>query len=164
MSRSQHDAVSADNDGGATPRAPADGTAAHANERLIRTLWERLRPGGDVAAAERLFAPGYVRHSAGGGRLGRHEFIAMMRTLHEAFPDLETTIEDIVADDTRVAYRWSTVGLHERPYLGVPATRRRIVTTGITFARVEDGLIAEEWTSWNKESVLHALGLVPIQP
>lgn len=131
-------------------------------ERLVREVWATVRPGGDLAAVERLLADDYVRHSAGGGRHGRNEFVAMMRTLHESFPDLDTRIDDLVADEARVAYRWTSTGLHTREYMGVPATQRRITAAGITFARIRDGLIAEEWTSWNKTSVLHTLGIFPL--
>jgi hypothetical protein len=44
----------------------------------------------------------------------------------------------------------------------VPPTHQRIVATGITFAQVRDGKLAEEWASWNKVSVLHNLGIIPI--
>lgn len=133
-------------------------------EHVVRDLWAALRPGGERAAAERLLTDDYVRHTSGGGRLDREGFLAQMLGLHEAFPDLHTQIDDVVADGDRVAYRWSSSGLHAGEYLGVAPTQRRITATGITFAHLRDGRIAEEWTSWNKTSVLHKLGIFPLDP
>lgn len=137
---------------------------AQAGAQAVREMWAALRPGGDLGAIERLVTADYVRHTAGGGHHDRAEFIATMSALHAAFPDLETRIDDLVADADRVAYRWTSTGLHSGDYLGVPPTQRRITATGITFARIVDGRIAEEWTSWNKTSVLHRLGIFPLDP
>lgn len=137
---------------------------AEAGAQAVREMWAALRPGGDLAAIERLVTDGYVRHTAGGGRHDRDEFIATMTALHAGFPDLETRIDDLVADLARVAYRWTSTGLHSGDYLGVPPTQRRITATGITFARIDGDRIAEEWTSWNRTSVLHTLGIFPLDP
>jgi predicted ester cyclase len=48
--------------------------------------------------------------------------------------------------------------------MGVPPTHKRITATGITISRLEGGRIVEEWASWNKVSVLHTLGIIPIGP
>lgn len=110
---------------------------------------------------DRYFAEDYVRH-ADEGQYTRSGYREVIRELHTAFPDLDATLSEIVADGDRVAYRWVSTGIHEGVYMGVPATHRRVTATGLTISRFADGKIVEEWASWNKVSVLHRLGIIPI--
>jgi steroid delta-isomerase-like uncharacterized protein len=113
-------------------------------------------------AIEEYFAPDFVRH-AGDGTYSRDEFRDLLATLYGAVPDLKWAIVDSVAEGDRVAYRWTSEGTHLGTYLGVPATHRRIAANGITISRFDaDGRIAEDWASWNQASVLHSLGIIPI--
>jgi len=48
-----------------------------------------------------------------------------------------------------VAVRWTAVGTHKAPYLGLSPTGRRIVFKGIEIIRVRDGLITDRWGEWD---------------
>jgi steroid delta-isomerase-like uncharacterized protein len=65
--------------------------------------------------------------------------------LRGAFPDLEVTDEDMVAEGDRVAMRWSFVGTHEGVFWGIPPTGKRVTMTGFDIFRVRDGKIQELW-------------------
>jgi steroid delta-isomerase-like uncharacterized protein len=111
---------------------------------------------------DKYFSPEYVRHSDAGD-YSRDELAEILKILREAFPDFATQTEDMIAEGDRVAYRWVSTGTHLGPYMGVPPTGKPIVAGGINIARIgDDGRIAEEWSSWNKASFLHALGIIPI--
>lgn len=115
-----------------------------------------------LEAMEEYFAPNYVRH-AEDGTYSREEFRDLLASLYEAVPDLRYAILDSVAELDRVAYRWTSEGTHLGTYLGIPATHKRITAGGITISRFgADGRIAEDWASWNRASVLHSLGIIPI--
>jgi steroid delta-isomerase-like uncharacterized protein len=130
---------------------------------VIETAWSQANgqfgagPGFDAA-----LSPAYVRHS-GETTLNREEFTATVDELIAAFPDLTMTIADAVEDGDRVAYRWESVGTHSGPYLGIPATHRRVTARGMTISRFEDGRIVEDWTSWDKASVLSSLGIIQLR-
>ena len=66
----------------------------------------------------------------------------------EAFPDLQTAIEDQVAEGDEVVSRFSGRGTHlgETEDFG-QATGNRIEITGVTIDRFADGRIVEEWTN-----------------
>lgn len=130
---------------------------------LIITAWSQANgrfgagPGFDA-----ILSPDYVRHS-GDHTLTREQFAAAVDDLLAAFPDLTMTIADAVEDDDRVAYRWESVGTHTGPYLNIPATNRRVTARGMTISRFVDGRIVEEWTSWDKASVLDSLGIIELR-
>jgi steroid delta-isomerase-like uncharacterized protein len=132
-----------------------------ANRRLVLEAWNALDRDRDLTAIERFFAVDYVRHSSEGDYT-REGLAKMLGGLFAGFPDLSTVTEDVICEADRVAYRWVSTGTHLGPYMGVPATHKRVVATGITISRFEEGLIAEDWASWNKVSVLHDLGIIPI--
>ena len=82
----------------------------------------------------------------------------------EAFPNLNVTVEDEIAEDDKVVTRWTIRGTHqgEVEEFG-PPTGRQVEIQGITIHRIEDGKIVEEWNSWDNMSLMQQLGLVPEQ-
>ena len=50
-------------------------------------------------------------------------------TLHEAFPDLHISIEDLIAEGDKVVARERITGTHRGYYMGLPATGKRSPTT-----------------------------------
>jgi predicted ester cyclase len=64
---------------------------------LFRDVWS-----GDVAAADRYYAPGGLRD-------GLKEFAF---ALYRAVPDWRVTIDDMVAEGDKVAVRWNGRGTH----------------------------------------------------
>jgi steroid delta-isomerase-like uncharacterized protein len=131
------------------------------NRESIERLWTALAPGSALATLETFCAADYVRHSEDGD-VGREELARALEELFAGFPDLAGPIEDLVAEGDRVAFRWSATGTHTAAYMGVPPTNKVVSVSGITISRFEGHLVAEEWASWNRTSILHALGIIPI--
>lgn len=126
----------------------------------VRDIWAGMRTAPAQTIRER-FTDDYVRHS-GDGDHSREDFLAILLALRQAVPDLTFTIESTIAQGDRVAYRWASEGTHQAPYLGVPATERHIRASGITVSRFVGERIAEDWASWNRASLLHSLGIIPL--
>lgn len=76
---------------------------------------------------------------------GRAEFEAHLEALTAAFPDLRIDVEDMIAEDDRVAVRSVLRGTHEGKLMGIEPTNREITLSVITIYRFEDGKIAERW-------------------
>ena len=74
--------------------------------------------------------------------------------VHLGFPDQTLTIEDLIADEDRVAARLTAVGTHLGEFRGIPATGRRITTETFDFVRVADEKIAERWTIFDRGGLL----------
>src|ERR1700740_3256878 len=68
------------------------------------------------------YVPGYPEPLK--GPEGYLMIIAIMRS---GFPDIQWTIEDMVAEDNKVAVRYSMRGTHKGTFFGVPATNKSIV-------------------------------------
>ena len=133
---------------------------AAANRALIERLLDHLWSRGDLAAADALFAPGFVVHNPAfaeqpaGGPAMMKQAVAGFRA---AFPDLRLVLEDLVDGGERVAFRWSGGGTQRAEFAGIPPTGQAIVYSGITIARMENGKMAEAWVYDNYPLVVQAL-------
>jgi predicted ester cyclase len=101
-------------------------SAEEKNKALVRKFFKEAWGEGDVAAVDEFMAADYVEHPRPStlppGTEGLKQLIAAYRT---AFPDLKMSLDDIIAEGDRVAFRWSVSGTHLDDWLGVP----RPVTT-----------------------------------
>jgi steroid delta-isomerase-like uncharacterized protein len=138
--------------------------SAEENKGLLRREVEELyNHTGNLDAVEEIFAPNYVSHEPTSGETrgieGARQFAA---TYREAFPDLENTIEDMVAEGDKVVVRFRARGTHQGDTEAFgPATGKRMEITGITIKRVSDGKIAEAWTNFDALGMMHQLGRIP---
>ncbi|MBS1868426.1 MAG: ester cyclase [Actinobacteria bacterium] len=124
--------------------------------------WARAWNVGDVAALDRVFAPEYVRHEGNGGSIGLDELKLRIQALRHAFPGVVAVVDDIFGQDDRLAIRWTSTGTHEREYLGVPGTGRKIVVNGISIASIRARRIVEEWVTWDPREMLAALDIITV--
>lgn len=121
-------------------------TAAEANERTVRGLFEDVINGQEYDRIARYCAPDVVVHRPGGVVTdGREDYEAHYRELHAAFPDFEATLLDVLADSDRVATRFSVTGTHEGDLFGVAPTGNRVRFPAQVLFRLEDGAITEEF-------------------
>lgn len=129
---------------------------------LIDKSWAAAWGQGDVDALDALLTPAYLRHGQDPQPQDLNAFKAAIISTRAAFPDLVTTIDDIVIEGDRAAIRWRSSGTHENSLLGVPATGRRVEVSGATFARFEGDRIVEEHVTWDPRELLSALGIIRV--
>src|SRR5437016_154389 len=133
------------------------------NKALIRRSYEEGVNKRNLSIADEVFSPDYVSYYAGkktdqrgpeGFRQGIAQFLA-------AFPDLQGTIEDIVAEGDRVATRQTWRGTHLGVFAGVPPTGKRVTFANMDIYRFEDGKAVEEWFSMDIFGLMQQLGAIP---
>ena len=94
----------------------------------------------------------------GPGREGLREFLEKMFT---AFPDLNWTVHDAVADGDTVA-AWSTwEGTHKGEFFGIGPTGRQVRVEAWTFDYFRDGKIAESRIIMDTMGLMQQLGALP---
>jgi steroid delta-isomerase-like uncharacterized protein len=109
------------------------------------------------ATVHELLSPEAVGHLEGFVTRGPAEFLAMRASLLGAFPDLQLTVEDVLAQGRQAVVRWSGSGTHSGGTLGFAATNKPAVFRGMTWLRVANGQIVEGWDSWNLGGLIAAL-------
>ena len=97
-----------------------------------------------------------------GQSVGRAGLVGVIAAIRAAMPDFHTEIEDLIAEDDRVAWRYSSGGTHTGgPLFGVPASAKSINWTGTAILRLDDGVIKEIWDNVDMLAIYAQLGLVP---
>ena len=105
----------------------------------------------------------FVGHDPDGQDIDRKTHLWGASMFFVAFPDGRVEVVDQVAEEDRVAVRWSFVGTHEGPLDSLPATGRKVELDGISIHRIEDGRVAETWEASNTLLFLQQLGVIPTE-
>lgn len=114
-----------------------------------------------------VIADDFTRHSQATPGLvvtSRNAFRAFMEQDVLAFPDSQVTLHQVVAEGDRVAV-WATYSGTQLGQMGPfpPTGKRMAIDFGAVF-RIENGLIAELWVTWDNMAALGQLGLLPEPP
>ena len=116
------------------------------NKALIRRYYDELWNAWRFDLAGNIIA-GDVRFRGSLGRavLGRAGLVDYMKYVQAAFPDFHNTVEDMIAEDDRVAARLVYTGTHRGEIFGIAATGRRIRYAGVGIFQISGGVITDAW-------------------
>jgi predicted SnoaL-like aldol condensation-catalyzing enzyme len=118
------------------------------NKALTRWWWEEVWLKGNVAAMDEFMAPHYVDYPGLPGLPPGPEGMKQALTYYRAAaPELQATLDDILAEGDRVALRWSARGTHLGEWLDVPPTGHHFTMSGISIYRIAQGKAVEGWNS-----------------
>jgi len=129
------------------------------NKAIVRRCMEELDKG-NWAIFNELLTRDYVYHMPGRS-FTRDESEQFMRSLRAAFPDGRVTIEEMIAEGDKVVTRYTSSGTHKGDFMGIAATGKKVVVTGIVITRVDKGKIAEDWEEFDAMGFMVQLGAIP---
>lgn len=116
----------------------------------------------EQSPAYELVAVDFVGHFPGQPALeGLEAYRQFGSQYFSAFPDLQITPEDLIAEGDKVTMRYAWRGTHKGELMGIPATGKQVVTSGISILRVANGQIAEQWDSFDNLGMLQQIGVIP---
>jgi steroid delta-isomerase-like uncharacterized protein len=136
-------------------------TQAEANKAIIRR-YRQAHNQNDMAALDEIVATDIISHShlpnVPAGREGS-------KMVHQgslaAFPDGQTTTDDLVAEGDKVVERFTLVGTHKGDFMGIPASGKQVRITGMSIFRIANGKIVEHWGENDAMGLLMQLGVLP---
>lgn len=132
------------------------------NKAGQRRVWEEAFGKGNLEVIDELFAPSYSFKSPLGidikGAEGFKQNLAMMRS---AFPDMNISIDDMLAVDEKVVTRFTMKGTFTGEMMGIPPTGKDISVSGIVITRWENGKEVEAWESIDTLAFYQQLGITP---
>jgi len=115
-------------------------TTLEANKALVRRIYSDMWNQANPAAAREIFAQPQ----------GVEKYVTGFLT---AFPDLQHTVLDLIAEGDRVAARFTARGTHTGAWEGFAPTSKAIHYTGVTLARIAQGKIVEHFTWWERREL-----------
>ena len=120
------------------------------NKAVARRVFEEIFNQGKFQVADEIYAPDFVNHGLKRS-VGLKEDQDAVHQEKTAFPDLQMSVDLMVAEGDLVSVVWTFRGTHTHAgYGGLPATGARIEMRGITVWRIVDGRIHDEWTAFNE--------------
>ena len=133
------------------------------NKATARRWSEELWGRGNLAVADEIIAPDYVRHDPGDPFPARgpedvKRLVTMLRTM---LPDFRIEVEEIVAEGELVVSRYTTTATDTRGFMGKAPTGKSIRTSAMQMFRFDHGKIVESWAARDDLGTLRQLGHLP---
>lgn len=108
------------------------------NKAIVQRYSEALNQR-NLDVLDEIFAPEFIDHAASPdqppGPEGLKQFFAMMDS---GFPDFHATVEDMLAEGDKVAFRFTFHGTHQGEFMGIPPTGKQVTMQGIDIMRIVD--------------------------
>jgi steroid delta-isomerase-like uncharacterized protein len=130
---------------------------------VVKRFIEEILDTGDWSSAGELLQPDVVLYhpSVPEPIRGLEAFQGFLSSFRVGMPDLHFEVGAVAGDAEYTAARWTATGTHTAEMFGIPPTGNEIHIHGISFFRLAEGKIAEDWVEENTLSVLQQLGVMP---
>jgi steroid delta-isomerase-like uncharacterized protein len=133
------------------------------NKSIVRRWIEDGWNKHNLAVIDEVYAPTFVQHEPPPETVNSSEalkrYVGMYLT---AFPDLNLSIEDLIAEGDKVVWRFKSSGHQNGPFMGMPASGKTGSITGIVIFRLENSRIAEAWVNIDALGLLQQVGVIPM--
>ena len=127
--------------------------------RWMKEIWQKANP----AAIDELLAPDiFFNYTRPGVKPNREAYKQEVNSYLIGFPDLQYTIEDIIAEGNKVAVRYVGRGTHKGEFWGIAPTGKKVTMRGISIIRIEGGKIVEEWVYNDYMGLTYQFGVMPL--
>ena len=115
------------------------------NKEIVQAFQDEIFNEKNLTALDQYYSIDLVQHNPQQpqGREGARQFFAM---LFEAFPNLHSRIDHMVAEDDLVMYTNTWNATHQGEFFGIPPTNRTITfETAELFRLADNGTMIEHW-------------------
>lgn len=81
----------------------------------------------------------------------------MRGVAYKAFPDLQVTIDDLIEESGKVAFRGRFEGTQLGEFSGIDPSNVKVEFEALEIFWLEDGKITESWGYWPKAAIIGQL-------
>lgn len=138
----------------------AQAEVAEQNKAAVRRMFDEMNKG-NVEILEEVLAPDYVFYTPSGNPnpMSREVTIEIIKTVFKTFPDMNWSIEELIAVEDRVIGRFIDRGIHKGEYQGIPATGNKIEVSAVHIFRLKNGKIVEHFEEADMLGLMQQLGM-----
>ena len=131
---------------------------ADQNKVIIRNLYEEILNTGKWELLTPIIAEDFIGVA---GQKGPSAFAETVRGLRQGFPDIQWTVEDLVAEGDKVTVRWSWQGTHSNTFMGFQPTHKSLNNHAIAIYQFRDNQIIHAWLETDRLGFLQQIGAIP---
>jgi steroid delta-isomerase-like uncharacterized protein len=136
--------------------------AAEENKAVVRRFVEVSNGQHSLDVLDELCSPDFVNHDPSNPAVRDLEGLKeSWKMLGAGFPDMQTTIDELLTDGDCVIKRFTARGTQTGEFNGIPPTGRSITLQGIDIHRLENGRIKEIYWGYDNLGMLQQLGVIP---
>jgi steroid delta-isomerase-like uncharacterized protein len=118
------------------------------NKALAKRWFEEVWNQGRESSIDELFHPQgktYGFPEPDSVLIGPDGFKTVHRVFHNAFGNIHIAIDDLIAEEDKVAIRWTCTMVQNGEGLGFPATGKNVAFPGSSFIHCREGQIIHGW-------------------
>ncbi len=131
------------------------------NKEVARRYMEEAFNKGNLAVVPEVVAPDYVHHTNFGEAKGADGLKQAVTIMRNAFPDLNYTVDNMVAEGDMVAFTLRAQGTFKGEFFGMLPTGNQFTYTEGVFMRLEGGKVVESWSYNDSTAWFQQLGITP---
>ena len=125
----------------------------NANKALVHR-WLEAWQANNLTLLEELFTQDYT---VNGTVIGLEGVKQAVQYLHTAFTDISAELDELVAEDDKVAVRWTVRGKQVGDFMGIAPTGKFVELQGINMYRVRDGKLSVNHERTNVLEIIQEL-------
>jgi steroid delta-isomerase-like uncharacterized protein len=139
------------------------GMTTEKNRLVMQRFTAFINTASKQLAAE-LIAPNAVFHAPGQREpmRGPDGYLTIIGMMRGGFPDIQWTLEELIAEGEMIAARFIMRGTHQGVFFGVPPTGKSIEVQAMNFYRFSAGQIVEERGQPDLLGLMQQIGAIPM--
>ena len=131
------------------------------NKALVRRFIDEILAAGSHDAVDELVADDFTPHTWPSTGAGKGDLKAAIERVSKGLADAEFAIEDMIAEDDRVAVRLTGSATQVGEFMGMPPSGKRYSIGEIHIFRIRDGKVSEHWHQIDALGMMQQLGAMP---
>ncbi len=129
------------------------------NKALVRRFIDEVFVEGRLESVDELVAADFVPHTWPSTGDGRKDLKQAMGRVAQGLTGATFVVEDLVAEDDRVAARVTASATQRGEFMGMPPSGKTYTIGEIHIFRVRDDQIVEHWHQFDQMGMMRQLGV-----
>ena len=125
---------------------------------LVRRFIDEIFVKGNADAVEKLVTSDFTPHSWGKMPSGIEPLKDAIKRAHAGLSDVSMKIEDVIAEEDKVAVRLTARGRHTGEFMGLPPSGKDYTISETHIFHLRDGKISEHWRDADMLGLMRQLG------
>lgn len=130
------------------------------NKKTAQYFINEILNKGNLENVNRIITPDFSFNSVGEDLQGIEKFKTCVASDQVTFHNIRYTVIDCISEQDKVAAIWIVEGTHEKEYRGIPATKKKFETVGVSIFHFHGDRIKKAWSVADGLTAALQLGLV----